>query len=187
MHQDNTTFQSTLPARGATSNTSSINSAVVFQSTLPARGATKPQPKNAENPAISIHAPRTGSDDDVMNALKPILTFQSTLPARGATIERNDESGIKRFISIHAPRTGSDHWKCCLRNLYSVFQSTLPARGATRWCLRWCLRYCQFQSTLPARGATGICNHHGCRLIISIHAPRTGSDLRHLHYWSDKD
>ena len=34
---------------------------------------------------ISIHAPRTGSDD-VMNALKPILTkFQSTLPARGAT------------------------------------------------------------------------------------------------------
>ena len=56
------TFQSTLPARGATGTTSARHTARIFQSTLPARGATeqpKPQPKNAE--------------------------FQSTLPARGAT------------------------------------------------------------------------------------------------------
>ena len=59
---------------------------------------------------ISIHAPRTGSDDPV-DALFP------------------DEYSI----SIHAPRTGSDPAKESSSNLYKVFQSTLPARGATRF------------------------------------------------------
>ena len=60
------------------------------------------------------------------------------------------------------------------------FQSTLPARGATR--VRNFVRVCNlFQSTLPARGATG-CNHCISREHnrISIHAPRTGSDLSHV-------
>ena len=34
----------------------------------------------------------------------------------------------------------------------------------------------QFQSTLPARGATTAQRANHCRLSISIHAPRTGSD-----------
>ena len=33
-----------------------------------------------------------------------------------------------------------------------------------------------FQSTLPARGATHFCKAHDVRFLISIHAPRTGSD-----------
>ena len=33
-----------------------------------------------------------------------------------------------------------------------------------------------FQSTLPARGATRGTVSCGCNRIISIHAPRTGSD-----------
>ena len=101
-------FQSTLPARGATTTSCttyrrtlhfnprsphgerrepmiSLFGAFVFQSTLPARGAT-----NCTAPGL----PRGG-------------TFQSTLPARGATgcapAERRNKS-----ISIHAPRTGSD-------------------------------------------------------------------------------
>ncbi len=80
-----------------------------------------------------------------------------------------------------------------------IFQSTLPARGATpQGCNQWTrerdfnprsphgerrkvakklAKNLEFQSTLPARGATLLlfC-FRGCRRI-SIHAPRTGSDV----------
>ena len=79
--------------------------------------------------AISIHAPRTGSDFHV---------YCDTL---------------FHVISIHAPRTGSDANGAHVGVPSSRFQSTLPARGAT---LVPCLfeRHFLFQSTLPARGAT---------------------------------
>ena len=79
--------------------------------------------------AISIHAPRTGSDvavwtiepqDEHFNPRSPHgerrrtathkrrrERFQSTLPARGATDART-LGRRERPISIHAPRTGSD-------------------------------------------------------------------------------
>ena len=79
-------FQSTLPARGATTSGFADSKTAVFQSTLPARGATdylcglsdNPQDFNPRSPhgerrvkvsfaqpnkRISIHAPRTGSDE----------------------------------------------------------------------------------------------------------------------------
>ena len=34
----------------------------------------------------------------------------------------------------------------------------------------------QFQSTLPIRGATAYCYVSGAEAVISIHAPRKGSD-----------
>ena len=80
----------------------------------------------------------------------------------------------------------------------SAFQSTLPARGATH-VFRVIGNAERFQSTLPARGATQSASAsspslrdfnprspHGERpddvvreamdYVISIHAPRTGSD-----------
>ena len=57
--------------------------------------------------AISIHAPRTGSDKGRYKKTKP------------------------QTISIHAPRTGSDEASLMLANSFDKFQSTLPARGAT--------------------------------------------------------
>ena len=60
-------------------------SRILFQSTLPAWGATERGAVVAQRPAVSIHAPRVGSDHDVF--------------------ER--ESGECR-VSIHAPRVGSD-------------------------------------------------------------------------------
>ena len=79
-------FQSTLPARGATVAALSEKSGISFQSTLPARGATNWDDINkAYSEYISIHAPRTGSDQRQMADVPQ-------LPS----------------ISIHAPRTGSD-------------------------------------------------------------------------------
>ena len=127
-------------------------SRIAFQSTLPARGATPANQEPHGTAVISIHAPRTGSDDSAANLYQRIKKFQSTLPARGATAQ-GETSNQFLCISIHAPRTGSDH-----------------ARHS-------CWAALPFQSTLPARGATSemfalLSSIHS----ISIHAPRTGSD-----------
>ncbi len=145
----------------------------IFQSTLPVRGATAPRPKSAHYHPISIHAPRAGSD----------------APLRIAPGSHS--------ISIHAPRAGSDAcWRpghssatnfnprspCGERRrspptraIRSIFQSTLPVRGATPWSpQRSAFR--RFQSTLPVRGATLTDVNDALNLIISIHAPRAGSD-----------
>ena len=58
--------------------------AMLFQSTLPARGATLQDGDAGRERAISIHAPRTGSDIVAM------------------------VDAYAEQISIHAPRTGSD-------------------------------------------------------------------------------
>ena len=171
---------------------------VKFQSTLPARGATTSSVVSTQPGTISIHAPREGSDPSlstsslasldisihapregsdliilVRNMAKQI--FQSTLPARGAT-QSSYTFVHPDFISIHAPREGSD---CRLQippayagdfnprsprgerlrqnrgyHQQSKFQSTLPARGATFSHDSAREARAQFQSTLPARGAT---------------------------------
>ena len=78
-----------------------------FQSTLPVRGATPGPFRSGGTGPISIHAPRTGSDESkgLQGALDAL--FQSTLPVRGATA----------FLMALSMMAG--------------FQSTLPVRGAT--------------------------------------------------------
>ena len=100
-----------------------------FQSTLPVWGATAAAGLSQRKLAISIHAPRVGSDDLHAVVLHHQLnfnprspcgerlippfkvyiycSFQSTLPVWGATI-LGTSSGEIRAISIHAPRVGSD-------------------------------------------------------------------------------
>ena len=122
---------------------------------------------------ISIHAPRVGSDN------------------------RPDSIAECPFISIHAPRVGSDCF--CVRiateafnfnprspcgerllidhqNFFCfLFQSTLPVWGATSRSLIDFLS-AKFQSTLPVWGATKPRGRLGQIILISIHAPRVGSD-----------
>ena len=145
-----------------------------FQSTLPAWGATRSMVKTAHYVEISIHAPRMGSDGVRETGIegstnfnprsphgeRPVDApgyfcsplFQSTLPAWGATL---------LFI---------------LPTLISIFQSTLPAWGATSWSM----------TARPASRNFNPRSPHGERLhihqtvlrlcMISIHAPRMGSD-----------
>ena len=80
---------------------------MTFQSTLPARGATPSEDIIKNGSPISIHAPRTGSDRTMPLSFFPTHPFQSTLPARGATRARRIAI-CSDGISIHAPRTGSD-------------------------------------------------------------------------------
>ena len=151
-----------------------LHAHITFQSTLPARGATK----SHKEYYISPHDfnPRSPHGERPHFSIFGIVSakFQSTLPARGATLQLLQERAVQG-ISIHAPRTGSDCSGVRLCYCGTRFQSTLPARGATRLptCNARCMR---FQSTLPARGATRVRDAPTRAVVISIHAPRTGSD-----------
>ena len=169
-------FQSTLPARGATAGLIDSTCCLVFQSTLPARGAT-------EIPSYS----------DVFGE-----EFQSTLPARGATQsqpnappslshfnprsphgERQDGRTLERVSEYFNPRSPHGERRVRGGGIVKIgkFQSTLPARGATRRVPRRFRRAAHFNPRSP----------HGERHLtvadnpqvsdISIHAPRTGSDM----------
>ena len=87
----------------------------------------------------------------IIYGLKLPDLFLSTLPARGAT-----------SFEVWASTSGT-------------FLSTLPARGATKSC-QYVARYIVFLSTLPARGATLVMLSPPLIFVISIHAPREGSD-----------
>src|SRR5699024_9567829 len=83
---------------------------------------------------------------------------------------------LKHYFYPRSPR-GERPVLCSTSLTYLLFLSTLPARGATS-CRRPFRRPPGFLSTLPARGATGVLVLHWVPELISIHAPREGSDLR---------
>ena len=80
------------------------------------------------------------------------------------------------FISIHAPRVGSDRWHTRQRSFCTGFQSTLPVWGATQGFQGVSISP-EFQSTLPVWGATIWALQTRQKVMISIHAPRVGSDI----------
>ena len=103
---------------------------------------------------ISIHAPHGGSDPEAVG-----------------------RNVLRQPISIHAPRGGSDVHVISVNAMPKQFQSTLPVGGATRERFRYVPPHDRFQSTLPVGGATfeGL-DKTGKGTLISIHAPRGGSD-----------
>ena len=105
-----------------------------------------------EEPEISIHPPRVGSDPEGPQGPCICCRFQSTLPVWGAT-SLIKVGKMPKSISIHAPRVGSDPVYGLPDGQGGLFQSTLPVWGATPPLL------------LPHSPT-----------IISIHAPRVGSD-----------
>ena len=167
-----------------------------FQSTLPARGATLPDNVDKTTLVISIHAPRKGSDDHAVvqtpqayenfNPRSPqgerlnsklALAFFTNFNPRSPQGERPPVAALYSVTRYFNPRSpqGERLYTSFFLTCGKIFQATLPARGATTSpVLSGILE--PFQSTLPARGATidhGIANRF---LIISIHAPRKGSD-----------
>ena len=145
-------FQSTLPARGATAAAVAEGKDKPFQSTLPARGATHEPRLLFPFFDISIHAPRTGSDAKIAMYCRDITG-----------------------ISIHAPRTGSDFARPLITPLRYHFNPRSP-HGERQARDSGAIEQDAFQSTLPARGATRLLEFLHPRNNISIHAPRTGSD-----------
>ena len=134
-----------------------------FQSTLPVGGAT-------------AYIGQSGIQ----------LGFQSTLPVGGATKSLQITGSGKSNFNPRSP--WGERLLCRLAYWAALpFQSTLPVGGATIPPVFYMLIY-RFQSTLPVGGATinGLKLHS--RVIISIHAPRGGSDsLIWFFSCSDRD
>ena len=124
-----------------------------FNPRSPWGGATTLSRLKFANVSISIHAPRMGSDDGV------------------------EMFGDDTAISIHAPRMGSDIHGYGLRKPVSDFNPRSP-HGERRIRLSRFLLRLRFQSTLPAWGATTKPRHKPSPPLISIHAPRMGSDRK---------
>ena len=107
--------------------------------------------------------------------------FLSTLPARGAT------HGAVVFpvgdgISIHAPREGSDSLINAGGLVRQNFYPRSP-RGERLQAGSMMCRPLTFLSTLPARGATQAAVLDCIAQLISIHAPREGSDPLWTSWW----
>ena len=145
------TFQSTLPAWGATTVLMTKSSAAIFQSTLPAWGATRLLGHKRPAALISIHAPRVGSDEDGLHGLACLVDFNPRSP-RGER-RRSNRRAHPATISIHAPRVGSDE-RDAQQDGFQEISIHAPRVGSD-------------VTIAPARS----------HIDISIHAPRVGSDV----------
>ena len=114
--------------------------------------------------------------------------------------ERHIHIGVGDHTAHFNPRSPHGERRFQIKKGFAPgkFQPTLPARGATRAPARQAARApyfnprsphgerrrvqrlhqqrFAFQPTLPARGATPVCILLSGRVLISTHAPRTGSD-----------
>ena len=170
-----TSFQPTLPSRGATKGKRREVGCMVFQPTLPSRGATATGSSAPPLTAISTHAPLAGSDafadlrvfaagdfnprsprgERLEGRMRQIAAqrFQPTLPSRGATLLPALLHFHAPRISTHAPLAGSDRIDHVVSLPRSI--STHAPLAGSDFVLRRVFRQAfGFQPTLPSRGAT---------------------------------
>ena len=149
----------------------------LFQATLPARGATLSFSARHRITMISIHAPREGSDLHLSKKLRCCL-ISIHAPREGSD---GTPPGRKRRSQDFNPRSprGERRPSFLTCSTPTRFQSTLPAMGATSVSSP-SNTFQLFQSPLPARGATHGPYRFRQLLVISIHAPREGSDKSQL-------
>jgi hypothetical protein len=145
-------FQSTLPVWGATSEVTRRGVAKRFQSTLPVWGATGLALDLLHRLAVSIHAPRVGSDRKLDSYLIISGKVSIHAPRVGSDVPAM-AGGDEAAVSIHAPRVGSDIIRQAPQPGDDSFNPRSPCGERQR----------------------GQANHQGTAQV-SIHAPRVGSD-----------
>ena len=169
-------FQSTLPVRGATGLSAQIAGQFLFQSTLPVRGATGFP--SCRGFCVLNFNPRSPCGERLRwfaSAIWPII-FQSTLPVRGAT-GHLCHNALPELISIHAPRAGSDGSGKDGGEDGTDFNPRSPC-GERRAVPRGAgADLCDFNPRSPCGERPVPDSMGGMTHIISIHAPRAGSDI----------
>ncbi len=204
------------PERGATFHCCPPCTNPAFQSTPP-RGERRPEPISVFRIRYFNPRPREGSDRRHFSLEIVPLLFQSTPPrgerpsasrdaVKGFPFQSTPPRGERprsRSSSIRTaafqstpprgerlsgcrtlrapghfnprPREGSDHLIDHRRGHRAGFQSTPPERGATS-CVRLILPRRLISIHAPREGSDGFISGNGVPVWISIHAPREGSD-----------
>ena len=121
-----------------------------FQSTLPARGATRRNARAQVVPDISIHAPRTGSDEEGRRCACSYCHFNPRSP-HGERLNRCQRRGYDAHFNPRSPH-GERHG---FRTSYLAAPISIHA---------------------PRTGSDTRGREQLVQALISIHAPRTGSD-----------
>ena len=103
---------------------------LLFQSTPPARGATTGSILHSTSTKISIHAPREGGDIFYGRSAYFPWYFNPRPPRGGRPPPISRIPIVSRFQST-PPARGATLQSIMLTLLLLVFQSTPPARGAT--------------------------------------------------------
>ena len=124
--------------------------------------------------SISIHAPRMGSDAQLLKVTLPIVYFNPRSP-HGERLAATMTFCASWYISIHAPRMGSDFAESDQPVNLRYFNPRSP-HGERHLSQKFDSLPVLFQSTLPAWGATAHLGEQAILNKISIHAPRMGSD-----------
>ncbi len=152
-------FQSTRPARGATTHrTARCWNELCFNPRAPRGARPSIEWATQTSAAVSIHAPRAGRD---------------------RTTHR--PSATEPCFNPRAPRGARRQCTDAVAAASRMFQSTRPARGATGRAMVASDVPIAFQSTRPARGATRRIDSAWLHLRVSIHAPRAGRDRIRLN------
>ena len=148
--------------------------ALRFQSTLPGWGATGCHALLFHLVNISIHAPRMGSDSIGRPYPRSLIHFNPRSPDG----ERRDSKAPLSIMPNFNPRSpdGERLSTWCWESIPPIFQSTLPGWGAT--CLRSPVAVCftYFNPRSPDGERLRFATAPPLVSMISIHAPRMGSD-----------
>ena len=107
------------------------------------------------------------------------VPFQSTPPARGATMSCRATATTSETFQSTPPARGATMRTEASQRLYSNFNPR-PPQGERPDSISFGKYSLIFQSTPPARGATVRVVAYQPDAIISIHAPRKGSDDQQL-------
>ena len=146
-------FQSTLPVRGATVPAYPTAHPSAISIHAPRAGSDGPGVRAAGASGISIHAPRAGSDEQGHPAQFCTGAISIHAPRVGSDVSVPSVVAL-HDISIHAPRVGSDTCWTCSPASTRNFNPRSPC-GERRWEVVQGILDSEFQSTLPVWGATG--------------------------------
>ena len=153
--------------------------------------------------AISIHAPREGSDLGVRvqsgvslqnfyprsprgeRLVPPLFERQVVVISIHAPREGSDQMNAGRdwrrnLISIHAPREGSDAWRCLCNDRLHAISIHAPREGSDSKSCRQTCPTLYFYPRSPRGERPAQERLEAQRARISIHAPREGSDQQPL-------
>ena len=167
-------FQSTPPARAATTACFVVAGSCLFQSTPPARAATGYNAAARPGWRVSIHAARAGGDTLSWSIGSSYFCFNPRRP-RGRRRVHHGRGQRHDAVSIHAARAGGDQGGATSRDWSTCFNPRRP-RGRRQLDALLHAQHFTFQSTPPARAATGADRDDAGADLVSIHAARAGGD-----------